>query len=306
MKLSRRQLLKTGAAVGALGATGAFAGSAADLFRQKVFETLASDIKEDVMIPTHCKGCAADNRCHLLVRRVNGMAVKVEGNPASPSNQGRNCAKASAALLTLYNPYRVRFPVKRTNPEKGRGVDPKWVEISWQEALETIAVKLKKVLAEDPRKFVFMTGHETSLNIEAADAFAHVCKTPNVIVGATSIGCGGSSSPLNVLVNGGWQARADMLYCKYFLNLGSNSQQGGKGNAEEIDAFVNAKERGLRVVNVTPIISPSIAKTDEWVPIIPGTRGRAARTQTSPIHSMSFFSNLRVFIPVTTRRGPWA
>lgn len=283
MKLSRRQLLKSGAAVGALAATGGFVGSASDFFRQKVFETFASDIKEDVMIPTHCKGCAADNRCHLLVRRVNGMAVKVEGNPASPSNQGRNCAKASAALLTLYNPYRVRFPVKRTNPEKGRGVDPKWVEISWQEALDTIAVKLKKVLAEDPRKFVFMTGHETSLNIEAADAFAHVCKTPNVIVGATSIGCGGSSSPLNVLVNGGWQARADMLYCKYFLNLGSNSQQGGKGNAEEIDAFVNAKERGLRVVNVTPIISPSIAKTDEWVPIIPGTTGHFLLTMINVI-----------------------
>lgn len=273
MKLTRRQLLKSGAAVGTLGAAGVFAGSAADFFGQKVFETFSSDIKEDVMIPTHCKGCAADNRCHLLVRRVNGMAVKIEGNPASPSNQGRNCAKASAALLTLYNPYRVRFPVKRTNPEKGRGIDPKWVEISWEEALDTIAAKLKKVVTEDPRKFVFMTGHDASLNTEASEAFAHVCRTPNVIVGATSIACGGASSPLNVLVNGGWQARADMLYCKYFLNLGSNSQQGGKGNAEEIDAFVNARERGLKVVNVSPIISPSIAKTDEWVPIIPGTSG---------------------------------
>lgn len=270
MKLTRRQFLRSTAAIGAMAA---FTGTAAEYFEQKVFEAYSGDIAEDVTIPTHCKGCAADNRCHLLVRRVNGVAVKIEGNPASPTNQGRNCAKSCAALLTLYNPYRVRFPVKRTNPEKGRGIDPKWVEISWDEALAAIAARLRPVMASDPRKFVFMVGHEASLNIDTADAFAHVLKTPNVIVGATSVACGGASSPLNVLVNGGWQARADMLYCNYFLNLGANSQQGAKGNAEEIDAFVNARERGLRVVNVTPIISPSLAKTDEWVPIVPGTTG---------------------------------
>lgn len=270
MNINRRQFLKASAAIGAVAA---FTGTAAEYFQDKVFDAFNSDISEDVLIPTHCKACAADNRCHLLVRRVNGVAVKVEGNPASPTNQGRNCAKSCAALLTLYNPYRVQYPVKRTNPAKGPGIDPKWQEISWEEALDTIAAKLKTIIADDPRKFVFMIGHEASLNIDTADQFAHACKTPNVIVGATSIACGGASSPFNVLVNGGWQARADMLYCKYFLNLGANSQQGAKGNAEEIDAFVNARERGLRVVNVTPIISPSIAKTDEWVPIIPGTVG---------------------------------
>ena len=270
MKLTRRQLLQAGAAIGA---AGLLVPSAAEFFEQQKLAAANSLVTEDVMIPTHCKGCAADNRCHLLVRRLNGVAVKIEGNPDSPTNQGRNCAKSAAALLTLYNPYRVQFPVKRTNPEKGRGIDPKWVEISWEEALATIAAKLKTTISDDPRKFVFMVGHDASLNIDTADQFAHVVKTPNVIVGATSVACGGSSSPLNVLVNGGWQARADMLYCKYFLNLGSNSQQGGKGNAEEIDAFVNAREHGLKVVNVTPIISPSLAKTDEWVPIIPGTTG---------------------------------
>lgn len=270
MKLTRRQLLQAGVA---LGAAGLLAPTAFEFFEQKRIEAINGNVTEDVIIPTHCKACAADNRCHLSVRRVNGVAVKIEGNPESPTNQGRNCAKSAAALLTLYNPYRVRFPVKRTNPEKGRGIDPKWVEISWEEALDTVAAKLKKTMTDDPRKFVFMTGHEASLNMDTSEAFAHVCKTPNTIVGATSVACGGASSPLNVLVNGGWQARADMLYCKYFLNLGANSQQGAKGNAEEIDAFVNAKERGLRVVNVTPIVSPSLAKTDEWVPIVPGTTG---------------------------------
>ncbi|EAX48284.1 molybdopterin oxidoreductase Fe4S4 region [Thermosinus carboxydivorans Nor1] len=270
MKLTRRQFLGASAAVGALALA---SGKIVNYLDKDVFAVAGEEIKEETWIPTHCKGCAADNRCHILVRRVNGVVVKIEGNPESPTNLGRNCAKSNAALMTLYNPYRVKFPVKRTNPEKGLGVDPKWVEISWEEALETVATKLKKVRAEDPRKFVFMVGHAASLNIDTDEAFAHAFGTPNTIVGATSVACGGSASPINVLINGGYQARADMLYCKYFLNLGANSQQGGKGNTEEIDAFVNARAQGLKVVNVTPVISPSIAKTDEWVPIIPGTTG---------------------------------
>lgn len=266
MKLNRRQFLGLSTAA----ATMAFVG--VGLTGDRIFE--ASDNKvEDVWVPTHCKACAADNRCHLLVRRVDGVAVKVEGNPVSPTNQGRNCAKSAAALLTLYNPYRVKTPMKRTNPEKGRGIDPKWAQISWQEAIAAITEKLKKVQAEDPRKFVFLTGHAASLNMNTEQAFAASFGTPNVIVGGTSVGCGGATSPLNKIVNGGGQARADLLYCKYFLNLGANSQQGGKGNSEEVDAFVNARIRGLKVVNVTPILSPSLAKTDEWVPIIPGTTG---------------------------------
>ncbi|MGE4274364.1 MAG: molybdopterin-dependent oxidoreductase [Desulfitobacterium sp.] len=269
MKLKRRQFLGLSTA-----ATLAFVGIG--ITGCKTFKTSPATKEKDnhdVWIPTHCKACAADNRCHLLVHRVDGVAVKVEGNPASPTNQGRNCAKSAASLATLYNPYRVKTPLKRTNPEKGRGIDPKWQEISWEEAISIVSDQLQKVRRDDPRKFIFLTGHAASLNINTDQDFAEAFGTPNVIVGGTSVGCGGSSSPINKIVNGGGQARADMLYCKYFLNLGANSQQGAKGNSEEIDAFVNARIRGLKVVNVTPLLSPSLAKTDEWVPIVPGTTG---------------------------------
>lgn len=267
MQLKRRQFLGLSAAA----ATLALAGFG--LAEDEIFTAFDHNETEDVWIPTHCKACAADNRCHLLVHRVNGVAVKIEGNPASPTNQGRNCAKSAAALMTLYNPYRVKSPMKRTNPEKGRGVDPKWVQITWEEAIALIAGKLKQVQGEDPRRFIFLTGHGASLNMNTEQAFAEAFGTPNVIVGGTSVGCGGSSSPINKIINGGGQARADLLYCNYFLNLGANSQQGGKGNSEEVNAFVDARIRGLKVVNVTPILSPSLAKTDEWVPIVPGTTG---------------------------------
>ena len=43
--------------------------------------------------------------------------------------------------------------MKRTNPEKGLDVDPKFVEISWDEALDIVAEKLRAVKEEDPRQF---------------------------------------------------------------------------------------------------------------------------------------------------------
>jgi len=56
--------------------------------------------------------------------------------------------------MNLYDNYRVRTPMKRTNPEKGLGIDPKWVPISWKEAVDILVEKLDKVKKDDPRKLV--------------------------------------------------------------------------------------------------------------------------------------------------------
>jgi len=41
--------------------------------------------------------------------------------------------------MALYNPYRIKAPMIRTNPEKGLDVDPKWKEVTWDEALDYAA-----------------------------------------------------------------------------------------------------------------------------------------------------------------------
>ena len=99
---------------------------------------------EDTWIPTICMACNHGPDL-IRVRRVNGVAVSLEGNTEGPGfveltkNRGRTCPKPYGSIQKLYNQHRIKGPLKRTNPRKGIGIDPKWIEISWDEALDTIA-----------------------------------------------------------------------------------------------------------------------------------------------------------------------
>ena len=82
---------------------------------------------------TTCRECPAG--CGMLVATREGRAIKCEGNPAHPINAGRLCARGQAALQGLYDPDRIRTPLRRD----GRG---RFTPASWQEALGEIGAQL--------------------------------------------------------------------------------------------------------------------------------------------------------------------
>ncbi|MCF8183881.1 MAG: molybdopterin-dependent oxidoreductase, partial [Polynucleobacter sp.] len=87
----------------------------------------------------------------MTVKVVDGVATEVEPNFAAENvhpARGRPCVKAYGLIQKTYNPNRILSPMKRTNPKKGRDEDPGFVPISWDEALDTIAEKLKATLAK--------------------------------------------------------------------------------------------------------------------------------------------------------------
>src|SRR3972149_2583886 len=86
---------------------------------------------------TLCQMCL--NRCGIIATVEDGMVVRVDGDPDNPHNQGKACVKGRSGFFTLDSPYRVTRPLRRTNPEKGPGVDPGWVPIRWDEALDLVA-----------------------------------------------------------------------------------------------------------------------------------------------------------------------
>ena len=112
---------------------------------------------QEEWIYSFCIGCF-EGDCSLRVYLKDGVVTNIEGNPDSPLSEGKLCLRAIAAIMGLYNPYRVKTPLKRTNPEKGPDIDPGWVEISWEEAISTVAARFKKIREEDPRKLAVWEG----------------------------------------------------------------------------------------------------------------------------------------------------
>ena len=65
------------------------------------------------LITTACGQCYVG--CGIKVQVENGVVVNIEGNPDTSQNRGKMCAKGKAGFMNLYNPNRVKTPLKRTN-----------------------------------------------------------------------------------------------------------------------------------------------------------------------------------------------
>ena len=157
--MNRRNFLKlsavTGVAIGASPLSGESDGSSAIPPQRKT-----QGPPDENWVATSCLNCPA--RCAIRVRKLNGKAVKITGNPLSLVSEGKVCPRAHIGLQVLYDPDRIRSPLKRTNREKGKGVDPKWIPISWNEALKELAQRLT-LLREThrPHKLLLFSGLNT-------------------------------------------------------------------------------------------------------------------------------------------------
>ena len=85
--------------------------------------------------------------CALLTTVENGVALKVQGNPAHRHTDGVLCTKVSRYTERTYHPERILTPLKRSGP-KGSG---QFVQVSWDEALADITGRLKSIAARDPQ-----------------------------------------------------------------------------------------------------------------------------------------------------------
>lgn len=230
--------------------------------------------REDIWIPTLCESQCADAPCLLKVHRVNGVAVGVEPNTDlddyehQVKNQGRLCPKSYGVIQKIYNPHRIMGPLKRTNPEKGRGIDPGWVPISWDEALHMIAERLRKIRAEDPRRLA-EGGGIGGMRQAVWRPFFQAYGPAQSLIGGRSTRCDQNEHAFANRIHGGFQCEPDVEHCKYLILFGSNTSASG-GTPEGV-LMSDARDRGMRTVVVDPVLSVTAAKADEWIPIRPCT-----------------------------------
>lgn len=229
--------------------------------------------EDDTWISSSCGNCYS--ACGIKVHRVNGVVVKIDGDPEFPHNLGRLCAKGTSAIMSMYDPNRVKTPLKRTNPQKGIGVDPQWAEISWDEALDTITDRLRKVRKENPDKLFICTFDTSMTNLAAA--FGAAFGSTNLTWMAASYFCGAGLHLGTYLTNASFHMAIDLERCNYTILFGSQLGFGvGLSPNLTTQKMADARVRGMRLVVVDPVCSTAASKADEWVPIRPGTDGALA------------------------------
>lgn len=222
----------------------------------------------DEIRQTTCYMCAC--RCGINVHLKKGDDGKkhvayIEGNRDHPVNKGVLCAKGSAGIMQHTAPSRLRAPMKRTGP-RGSG---EYVEISWEEALETATSWLKPLRESGPEKLAFFTGRDQSQSFTSF--WAQNFGTPNYA--AHGGFCSVNMAAAGIYTMGGafWEfGQPDWEHTKLFMLFGvaedhdSNPIKIGLGKL---------KARGAKVIGVNPVRSGYNAIADEWVGITPGTDG---------------------------------
>ncbi len=230
--------------------------------------------------PTYCYQCVAGPDL-LTVEEQDGVAVRVESNYALAGQHpggGRICVKAYGLIQKTYNPNRVRQPMKRTNPNKGRNEDPGFVAISWDEAFDAIADKLNAARANGltdgsgfPRVAASFGGGGTPTQYMGTfPAFLKAWGPVDLGFGAgQGVKCYHSEHLYGEFWHRAFIVSPDVPYCNFVISCGNNvdASSGVAGVWREADARV----RGLRRIQVEPHLSVSAASAGEWVPIKPKT-----------------------------------
>ncbi len=268
MFLNRRSFLKgTGALAGA-----ACAGVQLPVIAQAAAAATAEPGTTDSgtqFVNTTCVHCV--NFCGQRIKVEDGVMRVVYPNPdiAEYYNHGI-CPKGGAGVFNTYNPYRIKAPLKRTNPNKGIGEDPGWVEISWEEAFDEIAERLKTIRADDPRKLVWHHGHGKYLmGDQFPKAWCAAFGTPNVIHRTTT--CEAARHVADELTWGYHNFLPDLEHTRLLLNFGASYYEAEQWARWLDHASTDARARGMKMVSIEPRLSQTGAKAAQWIPIRPGT-----------------------------------
>ena len=139
MAVSRRAFLRTSGVTMAATAVGALAGLGADL-QPKVARAEELRIKNAKVFPSVCPYCSVG--CSLLVHTVDDQIVNIEGNPASPINQGNLCPKGAATYQLHVNPNRLTKVLHRAPGARD------WEVWELERAMDRVAELTKKTRDE--------------------------------------------------------------------------------------------------------------------------------------------------------------
>jgi len=233
-----------------------------------------------VKVKTYCYQCVAGPDL-LEVEVEDGVATSVTPNFDAAGihpGGGKVCVKAYGLVQKLYNPNRVRSPMKRTNPKKGRNEDPGFVPIGWEEAFEIISRKLLDIRAKGlldesgyPRVAASFGGGGTPQSYMGTfPAFLGAWGPIDMGFGSgQGVKCTHSEHLYGEFWHRAFTVSPDTPLCEYVISCGANTE--ASGGVVGVWRHAEARIRGMKRVQVEPHLSITGACSAEWVPIKPKT-----------------------------------
>jgi len=266
MKLTRRNFIKASAATGGVVLAGCAAGKPATNAMGEA-KAQPQSLVAGKWVPTVCQGCTTWCAAEAFVQE--GRVVKVRGNQLSKSNEGFLCPRGHLSIKQMYDPDRIKVPMKRTNPKKGRGEDPKFVPISWDEAIDTIAEKMMELRRNgETHKYLLMRGRYTYCRDVLYDAVTKIFGSPNSI--SHSAICAEAEKFGAYYTQGYWDYRDyDLANTKYVLLFGGDPLATNRQVPNAIRQWGAVLDRGTVAV-VDPRFSATASKAQEWLPVKTG------------------------------------
>ena len=220
-------------------------------------------------LATFCPMCVS--RCGATATVEDGRLTAIGPDPAHPTGRAV-CVKGKSAPRILEHPDRLLHPLRRTNP-KG-AVDPGWEQISWDEALDTIAARLGEIAGESgPESVVFGSASpSTSALSDSVDWIVRLRRafgSPNYVCSMELCGWGrfmASTYTFGAPVPGAFMPDLEKAGC--ILYWGYNPSVSRLVHAT---ATVDAVNRGARLIVVDPRRTGLASKAEHWLQVRPGT-----------------------------------
>jgi len=225
------------------------------------------------------------------VRVYEGRAIKIEGNPEHPLNRGTICPKGQAGLQILYDPDRIRGPMRKIGGRHSRTYEG----ISWDEAVVEVANKLRDLRNRSrAHSLLIMRGRSPEPMRLLFKRFAATYGTPNFIdTGSLSDGIIKLSNECTMGIHD--YLGYDLENTNYLICFGANFLEAWRPTGYLLRMYGIMRRgrfgRRAKIVIVDPRYGVGASKADEWVPIRPGTDAALALGMAHVIIDKGLYNN---------------
>ncbi len=259
-KIGRRSFLKM-AALGGAAATASMT-VASGVVRKATAAELKEPYPGSKKVRTICTACSVG--CGIIAEVQNGVWVRQEVAQLHPFSQGGHCCKGAAMIEEVRSKKRVKRPLEKVNGE--------WKRVSWSNALDKIANKLKSLRDKyGPDSVMFLGSAKMSteqayyfrkfaafFGTNNVDHQARICHSSTVAGVANTWGYGAMTNHLG-----------DIQHSKSIMVIGANP---AVAHPVGFKNFLKAKERNNAVlIVIDPRFSETAAHADLFAQIRPGT-----------------------------------